>query len=408
MQNEINQPNYREEAARRGLTGTPMPKGKAQRLGTQKIVIDYVADYFGYLINVLGVPESEANLGQVASKVAIERYLKFKRASKPDEFEKDKVLSKHDVKALLTFDQILDFVGQSTSFRDNLTPIPGIWTEDDVRFIQQNWNDHIQDTSSLVQRIYENEVKQCKLRFDNEAKILKILDSRKPMAILHDMRRAAQRAVDRAPTKFARAEALRDLFIIAVMMMLCAFRPKTPCHLDLRPNGKSHCFQYRDSDGNEGWWIFAEKEFFKNFDRPIMQRNYLRMIQDIDGLYNHIEEYLFEARSILLDGSESDCLLVNTSANPRFSPKSYAEHVHYLTKRLLTVDLAGKWPGITSLTCTQVRKILATGLNKKYKDPLFTEVKNAIMNEVPYIYSHDSARGRSESTQVYVVETKDD
>lgn len=92
----------------------------------------------------------------------------------------------------------------------------------------------------------------------------------------------------------------------------------------------------------------------ENFDRPIMQRNYLRMIQDIDGLYNHVEEYLFEVRSILLDGSESDCLLVNTSANPRFSPKSYAEHVHYLTKRLLTVDLAGKWLGITSLTCTQV------------------------------------------------------
>lgn len=52
-------------------------------------------------------------------------------------------------------------------------------------------------------------------------------------------------------------------------------------------------------------------------------------------------------------------------------------------------------------------KILATGLNKKHKDPLFTEVKNAIMNEVPYIYSHDSARSRSVSAQEYVAETKD-
>jgi hypothetical protein len=55
--------------------------------------------------------------------------------------------------------------------------------------------------------------------------------------------------------------------------------------------------------------------------------------------------------------------------------RSYAEHVHYLTKRLLTVDLGGKWTGVTSITCTQVRKILATGLNKKHKDPYFTEVK---------------------------------
>jgi hypothetical protein len=227
------------------------------------------------------------------------------------------------------------------------------------------------------------------------------------MAILHDMRRAAQRAVDCAPTKFARAVALRDLFIVAVMMMLCAFRPKTPCHLDWLPKGASSCIRYTDSDGNEGWWIFARKEFFKNFDRPIMQRDYLRMIQDIDGLYGYVEEFLFEARDILLDGAESDCLVVNTSANPRFTPKSYAEHVHYLTQRLLTVDLAGKWTGVTSLTCTHVRKILATGLNKKYKDPLYTEVKNALMNEVPYIYSHDAARDRSLSTQEYVVETAD-
>lgn len=59
------------------------------------------------------------------------------------------------------------------------------------------------------------------------------------------------------------------------------------------------------------------------------------------------------------------------------------------------------------MTCTQVRKILATGLNKKYKDPLYTEVKNALMNEQPLIYSNESAAGRSKSAQSYVLETKD-
>lgn len=346
MSNENDQQSYQAGVDSRWggrLTTKPIPKGRAQRRGTQKVIIDYVADYFGYLINVLGVARDDASLGQVAWPPAIESFLDFKRASKPDQLAEDKVLSKHDVKSLLVFDQILDLVRQDTSFRDNLKPIPGYLTADDVQYIQLNWQEHIRKASEAVQVIYENEIKQCKQRFDNEAKILKILDSKKPMAILHDMRRAAQRAVDRAPTKFARAVALRDLFIIAVTMMLCAFRPKTPCHLDWKPDGASSCFRYADSDGNEGWWIFAKKEFFKNFDRPIMQRNYLRMIQDIDGLYDYIEEYLFEARHVLLDGAMNDCLLVNTSAHPRFSPKSYAEHVHYLTKRLLTVDLAGKW-----------------------------------------------------------------
>jgi hypothetical protein len=385
----------------------PMPKGKAQRVGTQKKIIEYVADYFGYLINVLGVPYDDSSLAQVACVTAIESYLKFKRDGKPDELEQDRVLSKHNVKSLLTFDQILDLLVQDISFRDKLKPIPGHLIEDDVQFIQQHWKEHIQFASQSVQRLYENEIKQCKKRFDNEATIRGILESKKPLAILHDLRRAAQRAVDRAPTKFARATALRDLFIVSVIMMLCAFRPKTPCHLDWRPDGASSCFRYTDADGKEGWWIFAEKEFFKNFDQPIMQRDYLRMIQDIDGLYDYVEEYLFEARAILLDGAESDCLLVNTSTNPRFTPKSYAEHVQYLSKRLLTVDLAGKWTGVTSLTCTHVRKILATGLNKKYQDPLYTEVKNALMNHEPYIYSHDSARDRSRSTEEIVMETKD-
>lgn len=407
MQSEINEPGYLEEATRRGLTATPMPRGSAQRLATQKILIDHLADYFGYLVNVLGVPATDTSLGQLAAIKVIESFIEFKRAGKPDKLEKDKVLSKHDVKGLLTFDQILSYVAQVPTFRDNLRPIPGYWNSDDVQFIQKSWTKHVCETSAAVQRLYQNEIKQCKKRFDNEAKIKKILTSKKPMAILHDMRRAAQKAVDCAPTRFARAAALRDLFIFAAMMMLCAFRPKTPCHLDFRLRGASSCFRYTDEDGVEGWRIFADKEFFKNFDRPIMRDDFSRMIPDYDGLYNYVEEYLYEARGILLDGAKSDCLLVNTNSNPRFTPKSYAEHVHYLTKRLLTVDLAGKWTGVTSLTCTEVRKILATGLNNKHKDPYFTAVKNALMNEVPYIYSHEAARQRSLETEKFVAETKD-
>ena len=123
MQYENNQQSYDAGAALRWnghLTMMPMPKGKAQRVGTQKKIIEYVADYFGYLINVLGVPYDDSSLAQVACVTAIESYLKFKRDGKPDELEQDRVLSKHDVKSLLTFDQILDLLVQDISFRDKL------------------------------------------------------------------------------------------------------------------------------------------------------------------------------------------------------------------------------------------------------------------------------------------------
>lgn len=390
-----------------GHLGTvPTPKGKAQRLGTQDCNIFYVSDYFGFLIHTLGMPPGDASLCQLGGVRAVEAFIQYKKDSKPDELLEDRALSKHDAKCLLTFDQILDYVSRDISFRNKLKPIPGYLTEDDVKFIQNHWKEHFQAASEALQINFQNEIAQCKSRADNEAMIESILISKNPMKLLHDLRRAAQRRVDRAKTKFQEAVALRDLFIIAVMLVICLFRPKTVCHLDYLPGDLNNsCFQFADRDGNNGWWICAKKEFFKNFDKPILQDGFLRMIGDIDGLHDYIKAYLFEARGVLLDGSQSACLVVNTSTSPRFSPDAYGDHVRYLTNRLLTVDLAGRYPGVTSLSTTQVRKLFGTALHYKHKDPAYTEVKNALMNECPTIYSRIRKRDRSLGAENFVAET---
>jgi hypothetical protein len=395
-------------AKRRGHLGSvATPKGKAQRLGTQDTVIGYVSSFFGFLINNLGVPRDDASLSQLGSVTAVEAFFKYMKDNKPDKLPEDRALSKHDAKSLLTFDQIIDFIAQDTSFRDELKPMPGHLDEHDVNIIQRHWKRHCQEVSASLDRLFENEIPQCKKRFDNEAMIDPILSSKQPMRILHDLRQAAQARVESAKTKFYRAVALRDLFIIAVTLTLCLFRPKTVCHLDWLPGDKGNsCFQFTDRDDRTGWWIFAKKEFFKNFDKPILQQDYLRMIRNIDGLNQYVEEYLYWARGFLLDGSSSHCLVVNTSAHPRFNPDAYGDHVRHLTNRLLTEDLAGKWPStITHLTVTHVRKIVATALHYEIDDPAYTEVKNALMNEVPEMYSRIPRRKRSLATENFVEQT---
>jgi hypothetical protein len=385
------------------LTTDAIGKGGPLREGSRAVHSDYVSQFFGYLIHECDFAPEKASLAHFMVVSAIENFLESKRQNKLGE----KVLPPHDVKSLICFDQIIAHIAQDLSFRDKLAPIPGLLTEKQAAHIQQNWRRFAIIASDAVQKLYEKEIGQAKMRFDNEQPIVDILESKEPMKILHDMRRAAMRAVDRAPTKFERAECLRDLFIIAVMILFCLFRPKTVCHLDWNPEERGSSFKRTYRDGKLEWLVFAEKEFFKNHNKPMLQNDYLRMIKNIDGLYDYLAEYVFDGRQILLNGSVSNCLVVNTSANPRFNPNGYGNHVRYLTRRLLTIDLRGKYPGVKSLTCTQARKIVATSLDYKYKDPHYTEVKNALMNEMPTVYRHKSARDRSRAMEDHIAETAD-
>jgi hypothetical protein len=44
-------------------------------------------------------------------------------------------------------------------------------------------------------------------------------------------------------------------------------------------------------------------------------------------------------------------------------------------------------------------------VDKKYNDPHFIEVKNALMNEMPTVYRHKRSRDRSRATEAHVVAT---
>jgi hypothetical protein len=79
-------------------------------------------------------------------------------------------------------------------------------------------------------------------------------------------------------------------------------------------------------------------------------------------------KYLVRGRQV--HGSVSDCLVVNTSANPRYTPNSHGEHVRDVTTRLLTVDLAGKYPTIDHLT-TRWRATKATVKIEQIADNAF-------------------------------------
>jgi hypothetical protein len=384
-------------------------RGGAQRVGTQLAHADYASHFFGFLANELGMPLEQLSFAHMIVIPAVEKFLEFKRIGKTllegQAKDGDKTLSKHDVKSVLFFMDVVDYMSQEPSFALKLTPIPGFWSHEQVAFVQANWRFACFGALKELKRIYENQIGQTTLRFDNEKPIMTALESVEPLAILQDLRRAAMKAVDASKAPLERAERLRDLFIVAVMMLLCLFRPKTVCHLNWKLNEAGSLFRKKDTNGKAAWWVCAKKEFFKNHDKPILQNGYLRMVQDIEGLNDHVEEYVFEARNVLLNGSKSDCLVVNTSANPRYTPDSYSNHVRYLTTRLLTGDLAGKYPGIDHLTCTQARKLFATSLDMKYNDPHFIEVKNALMNEMPTVYRHKSSRDRSRATEAHVAAT---
>jgi hypothetical protein len=103
-------------------------------------------------------------------------------------------------------------------------------------------------------------------------------------------------------------------------------------------------------------------------------------------LYPLVNEYLENSRKQLV-GRPTEILVVNTRKNPRFTTDTFTEYMRRLTQRLLLVDLRRKYGDVTSLNCTQVRKLVATAMWRAHPDDAeLKAVSHALMNQIPWVY----------------------
>jgi hypothetical protein len=381
--------NYQEEKkARFGTRLTKQAVVNRKKSASVGMEMQTVAGILGYLTTL--IPFDEVSLAHLACPELIDKYTEFLSLRKGE-------LPRKDGNSLYSIAKIVEYVAGETSFAADLTPIPGVLDAEDVEFMKYFWHEHGMDAAEAIRDIAQREVNDSVLKVDNTKAIKEILLSEEPMTVIFDMIHILMDRVESATAGIARAIALRDLFVIAVLICQAVFRPGT---IGLLDNSDVH--RSKDKVGKTQLRLVVQSNKFKNEKQPILRDGFNRKIIDLFGQINSLtEEYLDHSRELIV-GEPTKILVVNTAANPRFDSDSFGNYLRRLTGRLLTRDLHGKYRPL-SISCTQFRKIVATAIKRAYpEDKKGTKIAETLMNQIPWVYAWIAASERSEGIESFL------
>lgn len=277
---------------------------------------------------------------------------------------------------------------QNPQLAERLRPIPGFVDEAFIKKARNDW-------STVCDQAYEYYKTLCaqvedlaqEIR-DPFAPIRPILESDNPIAalklfarnILEDMPDLAV-----APVKAARA--MRNYMIVRIISAT-ALRRKNLCELTYRDDNKGELRREGDK-----WVVEIPYLQFKNKDSSFFgpkkkKHNYRRVLKDVDGLYQRLEEYVTLHRPILLGGKQSDVFFVTGSKRPEFSRLRFERVYRSLTILYLAENkyLGRGIPGVKPHGPHAVRDIIATFLIKK--TGLFEAVAYALADSVAVVRNH--------------------
>jgi hypothetical protein len=207
--------------------------------------------------------------------------------------------------------------------------------------------------------------------------------------------------------KRRRATLLRDFFVMMVVLIPSAFRPGTSWRLTWQVDEKgkpSGSLRHATSEDGKAtvFQLVVPRLDFKNHRSDILERGFRRKIFSIVDArgYDYIDEYLSQARQLLVGRAKTDALIVRSERFPRHTARSFSEYVCRLTSRIMTQFPRDEYHGATRISSNQIRKILATSIYNGTES--MEEAEKAIASREAPVYTHIPAEKLSENSEQHI------
>lgn len=264
------------------------------------------------------------------------------------------------------FDRETGWIRQRPDLAGHLQVVPGFIDEELISRAKSDWAGVCDEAFDYYMRFADEIERVAELIRDSFEPILPILESESPISALKTF---AQNVLDDMPDAVAAplqaARVMRDYLIIR-FFSATALRSKNIVELTYRDDNKG---ELRRENGN--WVIEISHQRFKNkyskfFGSGKKKHNYKKVLVDTDGLYDRLVEYLKVHRSALLQGTESDILLVANPSRPKFNNHKFHNKYRLLTMQYIAHNpyLGRGIPGVKPHGPHAVRDIVATHIIK--------------------------------------------
>jgi hypothetical protein len=256
---------------------------------------------------------------------------------------------------------------QNPQLTEHLRPIPGFIDGAFIERARNNWAEVCDETYKYLKQLSKNIEASAREIRDPFVPIKAIIDSPNPLGVL---RKFAQDILDDMPDiAVAPLQAARTMRNYLLVRILCAtaLRSRNLRQLTYHENNTGELRREGDK-----WVIEIHWERFKNknssfFGTKKKRYNYRRVLEDVDNIYQWIEEYIQLYRPVILGKSQSDIFFVSGPAYPEFTINRF--HVLY---RGLTIKYLAEnkytghgFPGVKPHGPHAVRDIIATYIIRK-------------------------------------------
>lgn len=296
---------------------------------------------------------------------------KGKRRCSPDTPERGHKFTHYEASLLFIigglFDKDTGWIRQRPDLAGHLKVVPGFIDKQLIRRAKSDWAGVCKEAFDYYMNFAEEIEKNAEIIRDSFEPILPILESESPMSALKTF---AQNILDDMPDAGAApvqaARAMRN-YLIVRLFSATALRTKNIVELTYRSDNKG---ELRREKGK--WVVEISYKRFKNkysgfFGSGKKKHNFKKALEDTDGLYDRLEEYLNVHRQVLLRGTESDILLVARADSPQYDTHKF--HIRYraLTMRYLAHNpyLGRGIEGVKPHGPHAVRDIVATHIIKR-------------------------------------------
>ena len=255
---------------------------------------------------------------------------------------------------------------QRRDLMESLREIPGYIDKSFISRAKKNWNKFCNEVHAAYTNLAENLEASAQRTRDSFERILPILESEKPLVAMRDFARNIWEDIPNGPGAHRLTAVRRRNHLIVKITGITALRSKNIRQLLIAADNKG---ELRFEDGK--WIIEISWRKFKNkhssFFGKREKHNYKKILPDVDGLYDQIEEYIRVYRPILLAGRNSNVFFVSGGKRPLLSNKSFHKLYRNLTMIYIAYNpyLKRGIPGVKPHGPHAARDIMATHVLKE-------------------------------------------
>lgn len=272
------------------------------------------------------------------------------------------------------------FIYQSPHFSNNIKPIPGFISSDEVSEVTSRddgaWEEACQRARAHIKSRIKEVRRAAEKGRDPFESILPALTSDNPVQVYNSIIDEIRRRMPGRRYPKSRAEALRSLMMIRIGL-LTGLRSKNLRELLVQQKEKRSWKELKRLKRGEIYFVDdvfvvrIPREAFKNAMSHAVEDENTIIIADYDQMYREIEEYL-DQREVLLSGHDDPGTFFIKSTSPRSSSGEYSINGYYEAFRA-TITTYGIYNPYTGQGAVEglrphgphsVRHILATTMVK--------------------------------------------